>query len=451
MMKFPYLVVSDRDGNIFEIPELYMAGMSLNAPALPTEQELIPLPYGSDLYLLPERTAVGYDPRRKKFVEVKEYHGEPVFAAAAFMAPAYLQVYRSAFATPPGAPRLSLFSYTAVGWKNGQFYAAGKRIDPDMRQDLSTFNLNLVEQEARRILRRYPQNRLTDHLIRNCVFRYGCPAARNFALGRWECPIPTSPGCNAACVGCISEQPAETGVRSTQDRLNFMPSGEEIVEFAVPHLENAPRAVVSFGQGCEGEPLLAGPVIKEAIKEIRRRTDRGIINLNTNASRPAVVEELCKAGLDSIRVSLNSAQKGYYEAYYRPRHYGFEDLVESLRVMRRYNRWASINYFVFPGFTDHPEEVSALESLIGEVKINMIQARNLNIDPEWYIEELGLGELAAAGGNSAAKPLGIPGWIERISQKFPWIKWGYFNPPREEMKGEHYDWEGIRKPVPADI
>lgn len=451
MMKFPYLVVSDRDGNIFEIPELYMAGMSLNAPALPTEQELIPLPYGSDLYLLPERTAVGYDPRRKKFVEVKEYHGEPVFAAAAFMAPAYLQVYRSAFATPPGAPRLSLFSYTAVGWKEGQFYAAGKRIDPDMRQDLSTFNLNLVEQEARRILRRYPQNRLTDHLIRNCVFRYGCPAARNFALGRWECPIPTSPGCNAACVGCISEQPAETGVRSTQDRLNFMPSGEEIVEFAVPHLENAPRAVVSFGQGCEGEPLLAGPVIKEAIKEIRRRTDRGIINLNTNASRPAVVEELCKAGLDSIRVSLNSAQKGYYEAYYRPRHYGFEDVVESLRVMRRYNRWASINYFVFPGFTDHPEEVSALESLIEEVKINMIQARNLNIDPEWYIEELGLGELAAAEGNSAAKPLGIPGWIERISQKFPWIKWGYFNPPREEMQREHYNWEGIRKPVPADI
>lgn len=446
-MKLPHLVVSDRDGNIFEIPELSMAGMSLNAPALPTEQELIPLPYGSDLYLLPERTAVGYDPRRKEFVEVKEYHGEPVFAAAAFMAPAYVQVYRSAFATPAGAPRLSLYSYTAVGWKNGQFYAAGKRIDPDLRQDLSTFNLNLVEQEARRMLRRYPQNRLTGHLIRNCVFRYGCPAARNFALGRWECPIPTSPGCNAACVGCISEQPAETGVRSTQDRLDFMPSVEEIVEFTVPHLKNAPRAVVSFGQGCEGEPLLAGPAIKEAIKEIRRCTDRGIININTNASRPAVVEELCKAGLDSIRVSLNSAQKRYYEAYYRPRHYGFEDVVESLRVMRRYNRWASINYFVFPGFTDHPEEVSALERLIEEVKINMIQARNLNIDPEWYIEELGLKELAASNGKAAAKPIGILAWIERISQKFPWIKWGYFNPPREEMQAGHYGWEGIRKPT----
>ncbi len=120
--------------------------------------------------------------------------------------------------------------------------------------------------------------------------------------------MPTSRTCNAGCVGCISWQPETTGVPASQDRLEFTPSAEEIAQFVVPHLETAPRPVASFGQGCEGEPLLAGHVIEEAIREIRSRTARGVINLNTNASRPDVLERLAAAGLDSIRVSLNSAQ-----------------------------------------------------------------------------------------------------------------------------------------------
>ncbi len=428
MIELPFLVVSDAEGHLFEIPEYRMAGMTLNTPVLPEEEALIPLPHGSDLFLLPERVPLGYDPRRREFVEVREYQGERVYAAAAFMAPAHVQIYRSAYRTPPGAPRLSLHNFTALGWREGHFYVAGHRIDPDMRQDLAFFNRYMIEQESRRVLRRFPRNRLVRHLVENCVRRYSCPAARNFVLGRWECPIPVSPGCNAACVGCISEQPAETGVRSPQERLSFIPTVEEIVEFTVPHLQQAPRAVVSFGQGCEGEPLLAGDIIEEAIREIRRRTDRGIINLNTNASRPEVVERLCRAGLDSIRVSMNSAQKFYYEAYYRPRHYSFEDVLESLRIVRQYRRWSSINYFVFPGFTDHPHEIAALERLITGVGLNMIQTRNLNIDPEWYIEELRLWELTG-------QALGILSWLNRLRQRFPEVKLGYFNPPAEAMSG----------------
>ncbi len=74
-------------------------------------------------------------------------------------------------------------------------------------------------------------------------------------LGRWECPVPSSPACNANCIGCISFQPEEETIISTQDRLRFKPTAEEIVEFTVPHLETAPYPIVSFGQGCEGEPL----------------------------------------------------------------------------------------------------------------------------------------------------------------------------------------------------
>ena len=193
------------------------------------------------------------------------------------------------------------------------------------RQDLQFVDQNAVKNQSKRMLKRYPDNRLVQHLIERCVNCYGCPAARNFVLERWECPVPTSPTCNADCVGCISEQPKESGVVSPQQRMQFVPDVAEIIEFTVPHLEHAPRAVISFGQGCEGEPCV-GDVLEETIKAIRKRTSQGIINLNTNASQPATVERLFKAGLDSMRVSLNSAQPELYAAYYQPRNYAFEQV-----------------------------------------------------------------------------------------------------------------------------
>ena len=62
------------------------------------------------------------------------------------------------------------------------------------------------------------------------------------------------------------------------------------------------------------------------------RTSRGRVNLNTNGSRPGVVARLVEAGLDSIRVSLNSAVERTYNAYYRPIGYRLGDVVESIGV-----------------------------------------------------------------------------------------------------------------------
>ena len=157
---------------------------------------------------------------------------------------------------------------------------------------------------------------IRDSLANNCALTYQCPAARNFALGRWECPIPVSPACNANCVGCISLQPDEETIVSPQDRLGFKPTVEEIVEFTVPHLESAPYPIVSFGQGCEGEPLLMWETMRDAIIEIRKHTSKGSININTNGSMPKAVKALCEAGLDSIRVSTNSVRKEIYTPYY---------------------------------------------------------------------------------------------------------------------------------------
>ena len=45
-------------------------------------------------------------------------------------------------------------------------------------------------------------------------------------------PIPSSPNCNAACVGCLSFQPVEAGFPSTQNRITFTPTPDEIAELA---------------------------------------------------------------------------------------------------------------------------------------------------------------------------------------------------------------------------
>ena len=426
------MVVSDTDGNLFELPPYLMTGMSIFAPGLPHLSELIELPYGSNVFMLPRRHPVGYDPRTSRFTTITEYEGNPVYAAAGFMAPAYMQLLRSAYDTLPGAERLPFYSYSALGWKQGKFFVSGVRVDDDQRQDLCHVDLPEIQKQAQWIKNKFKANRLVQHLVDNCVCSYGCPAARNFVMGRWECPLPTSPTCNSTCLGCISKQPSSSRVVASQDRIAFVPEVWEIAEIAVYHLRSAPRPVVSFGQGCEGEPLMYGDLLAEAVKEIRKHTDRGIINLNTNGSKPGKVQKLCEAGLDSIRVSLNSARESFYTGYYKPRDYTFADVIASLGVIRDYNKWSSINYFIFPGFTDSTAETEALFSLMVESKINMIQTRNLNIDPEWYIGEMGL-----AGKSTICT--GLSAWLSRVQKELPWVKLGYFNPPRVEMNKLHFD------------
>jgi molybdenum cofactor biosynthesis enzyme MoaA len=201
------------------------------------------------------------------------------------------------------------------------------------------------------------------------------------------------------------------------------------VEFTVPHLESAPFPLVSFGQGCEGEPLLMWETIRESILEIRKHTSNGSININTNGSKPASVMALREAGLDSMRVSTNSVRKHVYEAYYRPNNYKFEDIVESMKVMRLSGGWVSINYFVFPGMTDSIDEYEALRQLIIDTDINMIQWRNFNIDPDWYLGKIGMADTGEC--------LGMKQMLELIREEFPKLKFGYFNPPIERIKGNY--------------
>ena len=316
---------------------------------------------------------------------------------------------------------MPLFAYTAVGWLNGGFVVPAVRIDSDRRQDFCNFDPKLIERNARRRMKAERENRLLLHFGR-CALTYGCPAAKNLFMNRWEAPLPSSPECNARCIGCISRQEG-TGLKATQERIDFVPSPEEISGVAVPHLQNAPRAVVSFGQGCEGEPLLQAAVIEASIRTIRKATGRGTINLNTNGSLPEAVEKLCLAGLQSIRVSMNSARPQYYEKYFRPKGFSFEHARRSISVVKANGGFASINYFVLPGFTDQKSEWTALRKLISETRLDLIQMRNLNIDPEWYLDIL--------KPDLREEKLGVSRLISMIREEFPNLRLGYFNPPLE--------------------
>lgn len=423
MKHSPYILYSDGKGNIFEDKTLYATGRSgWDAIPVPVE-DWIELPKGGSLYELPGRKGIGID------VKTGEMRlCEKGWAVASFIPPAFTGLYLAAYESEKGAPTLPLFCYTAAGWYNEKFFVPAIRIESDIRQDCDGYSEKNVEGGVQQLSKIYPHNRLIKHLGETCALTYHCPAARNYFLGRWECPVPASPACNANCIGCISLQPDEETIVSNHDRLSFKPTAEEIVEYTVPHLETAPFPIISFGQGCEGEPLLMWETIRDAIIEIRKHTKKGSININTNGSDPRAVKALCEAGLNSIRVSTNSARREIYMPYYRPNNYEFNDIIESLKIVRSFNGWTSINYFVFPGMTDSVSEYEALRKLIRDTDLCMIQWRNFNIDPDWYLGKIRV--------TDTGECLGVSRLLKLLREEFPNLKFGYFNPPIERIKGK---------------
>ena len=414
----PLMVMADSDGHVFEHPTLRMLGRSGRQDRLPRPEELLELPYGADLHVLPGRYPVGMEPDSGRLRVLKRFRGQPVNAVSAFLPPAHTALLWSAFEKTPQAPILPLYAYAALGWDGERFVTGGVRVDPDPRQDLDHFPQDgLEDRHAREAVRRHPENRLIRHPAHCCTV-YRCPAARNLFLGRYEAPLPSSITCNAACVGCISLQ-ENTGIPCTQDRIDFVPTPEEIAEVALGHIRKAPHPVVSFGQGCEGEPLTNWKILREAITLIRRQTEDGTINLNTNASLPGALESLFDAGLDSIRVSLNSARRDLYHRYFRPVNYAFDDVVAAMVLAGKRGKFVSVNYFVFPGITDEEEELQAVTELRERTGFDMIQWRNLNIDPDLYLETLGRDTTAG---------MGVGTVMELLRGRFPDLRYGYFNP-----------------------
>ncbi len=408
--------MAEPNGNIVEHPNFLMVCRRGREWMLPRPDELIVLPPESELFLLPGRNAVGLDPKTG-CTEVLES-----LAVAAFGAPAYTLTAHAAYISQRQAPTLPLFAYGAVGYAKGRFYMCARKVDDDTRQEFRRIANKNLAKNVKSILEQYSENRLMQHIMRNCVLKYDCPAAKNLALGRYEAPLPTSRACNARCVGCISMQEEGSAIATTpQCRLDFVPTAAEIVEIMRHHEGHEKEVpIYSFGQGCEGEPLTQTPLLVEAVRIFREGGGRGTINLNTNASQPDSVIELAEAGLTSMRVSINSARESVYNAYYRPQGYEFSHVCESIKQARKRNVHVSLNLLYFPGITDTEDELDALIEMVGSCGVNFIQLRNLNIDPEIY--------LSLYKNIDFGPSMGFTNFRKRLRKQCPWLNFGYFNP-----------------------
>jgi pyruvate-formate lyase-activating enzyme len=423
--RMPKLLYADSRGEIYDHPQLVMAGMNGTEAVLPEEVELIPLPEGSRLFTIPDTPPLAWDAKVNRFITVDRVklggRSRPVQAVCAFMAPGYVRTLLPACDYSRKQVHLPLWSYTAVGWDEERdcFVVAASRVDTNDQWNPCNFDDRELDPKVRQRLVDFPNNRLLEQLSR-CAIDYHCFAAKNLFLGRWEAPLPTSPVCNSRCLGCISLQPSDC-CPANQERITFVPTPQEIVEVALPHLQQAESAIVSYGQGCEGDPILQAETIAEATRQLRSQTSRGTINFNSNGSMPARVAELCDAGMDSFRFSLNSVRQEIYDRYYRPVGYGFAQVKESLVVAKKAGRFTMINYLVSPGVSDHPQEVEELLRFIGDTGVDMIQMRNLSIDPDFYNKRM---EVMGRG-------IGMYRMLQRVKEAYPRIQYGYYNRTRE--------------------
>lgn len=381
---------TDKAGNLHR--STYTAAASRGSELL-IAAEYIPLPAGATLTSLPGRKPLAFNHEGQ--ATAIEGKGES-WALGALLPQGFTRTLLPAYEIQAGPEVLPLLGYTAVAFDGDKVMVAAKATDEHHRWHPKHFNTGDLPQRIARAQRRLPKNRIIAQLA-NCSLEYGCFTAQNIFYRRWEGGLPVSPTCNAQCLGCISKQESEC-CPSPQGRIAFTPTVEEGAEVALWHLTgNSKGEIISFGQGCEGEPSLAAETIVGIISLTRSKTDQGAININTNAGDVGKIKTIVDSGLDSMRVSLISATPRYYDAYYRPRGYGISDVERSIAYAVDRGVHVSLNLLTLPGFNDREEEIDALLALIRRTGLQKVQIRNLNIDDEFFYRSLAIAKTPSIG------------------------------------------------------
>jgi pyruvate-formate lyase-activating enzyme len=255
-----------------------------------------------------------------------------------------------------------------------------------------------------------------------CALEHNCLTAQNTFLGRYEGALPTSAACNADCLGCISLQ-TDSGAPTPQPRMRRAPAARELIAVGHSHLARCEAAggpgMVSFGQGCEGEPLLRERVLVPVTEELRRLHPRATIHVNTNASRPEALRRLVEAGVNSCRISVFSFRQDLFAAYYRPRGYGIEQVIQSARLAAAMGAQVTVNLLTFPGVTDSPSEAALTVEVLRDLSVDQLQLRTLNGDPAWILDRLP--ELEPG--------MGMAELVNRLTRELPSLAVGNFTRP----------------------
>ena len=366
-------LIADERGNIFDVPNVEGVGRVGEKFFKLKPEDLIKLPESADLMFLPKRRAIGFS--RGEFVTLQ---GQ---AVSAILPQGYTRTHLPAFKKNSRAQILPLYGYTAVVLYKDELHAAALYTDENHKWNPEHYNTSALKKFIRRVKKDLPDNRIVAQVAK-CSLEWHCLTAQNLFYRRWECGVPTSPKCNANCLGCISLQSSEC-CPSPQSRITFKPTVDEIANVGIYHLNHAAEGIISFGQGCEGEPSLQAENISAAIKKIRETTSRGQININTNAGFTAGIKKIVDAGLDSMRVSIISADAENYQRYYRAA-YTLDAVKNSIRYALDKNVHVSLNMLYMPGFNDRESEFAAWKNFLTELPVQMIQVRNLNYDPDEF-------------------------------------------------------------------
>jgi len=417
--KETFLIYADCDGNLQTDPDLLAVGINGRQVEI-ADQTWVDLPAGGELLLLPGRLPLGFNQKNGQMEVV-----EGVTAVAVILPMGYTRTLSPGYEMAK-FQELPLFGYTAAGAVNGRLKAAAVETDEQLKWNPVYYNTTDLPALIERMAQQYPQNRILKQLSK-CALEYHCLTAQNIFYRRWEAGIPVSPSCNADCLGCISKQPAEC-CPAPQSRIDFIPEEREIVELAVAHLEEAPDGIVSFGQGCEGEPSLQKDLLIKAILAIRGKTAKGTININSNAGFTEAIKALTDSGLDSIRVSLFSAVPEHYSWYHRPQGYTPANVRESLQYVSANNLQVALNLLFFPGFSNQAVETAALKELIAAAGIHQIQLRNLNIDPE---------KMGSVINDNDDEPPTIIDWIDDLRRDFPKLQIGSYTKPSSRLRSKN--------------
>jgi len=99
----------------------------------------------------------------------------------------------------------------------------------------------------------------------------------------------------------------------------------------------------------------------------------------------------------------------------------------SLKHAREQGLHTSINLLSYPGLIDREREVEALLAFVRETDLQLIQLRNLNIDPEVFLPRM-------PSFDSMGKALGMRTLIDILRREVPGVELGNFTRPIQRSK-----------------
>ncbi len=391
-MDLPNLLVSDGRGNFIEIPDLRMSGMGFIRPLAPDSDNLIPMPDRTQLVDLLGRNAIGYDQSLNNFVPFREYGGKRVYPVACVLNSSHLQLMRTAFSTNLDAPRLAEYNYTAVGVLNGQHYVAALPIRDNTAGNLASTLFDRAEKNAGELSKAFPDNQIVNYWAKNWKPEFRSTSALNFVLKRGRIVLP------------LNVLKSNSGGDDT--RKPVQPSAAELVEIAIAHLEHAESPEVCFAVDVRNETTIA-----DIVAQVRRGTKSGNIEISAFGNNPSAIRSVCDLGIDRIVIRLNSLQEEYFQKLHQPNNMLFKNVMESIETAGQSPAELVLHYDVFPGLTDHPEEIHALSHALRTQQIAALRPVNLNIDPDWYVDELRLFNLSR-------EQIGMTAWLDEIRSRF---------------------------------